>query len=128
MAWPVVAAMAAGAVLSHQRSQQQEAAQRAQMKKAQKQEAAKARYSPWTGFAPNTSRINEPNVDYWGNMMQGMAAGAQFGSQFSGGGADAGDDGYSYVDDTGTHYVPGYYQQYGRQSQNMGGGMYRTNY
>ena len=91
MVWPVVAAMAAGAVMSHQRSQQQEAQQRAQQRKMQRMEAAKARYSPWTGFSPDTRNIPAVRTDPWGSAMQGMAAGAQFGSQFGGGGAAQGE-------------------------------------
>lgn len=47
-------------------------------REARKREAEIARWSPWTGLAPQ--RIDQPNV--LGSAMQGALAGGQFGKQF----------------------------------------------
>jgi hypothetical protein len=71
---------ALGAVMGHQRAQQQEAQQRAARKRQEKSEKAKAKYGAWTGWGPDTGNISQEKSDPWGNMMQGMAAGAEFGT------------------------------------------------
>ena len=43
-------------------------------------QAATAKYSPWTGMAPQA--VAEPNI--LGNVIQGGTAGAMFGQQFAG--------------------------------------------
>lgn len=78
MAWPIWAAMAAGAALGAVRSREQQK----QADKQRKLQAAVAQNMHWTGMTPNLQAFQGP--DTMGNMMQGAAQGAMFNEQFGG--------------------------------------------
>ena len=78
MAWPLVAAMVASAAIGASKEKKLREAQERQLKMQKEMEAAKARYSPWTGFSPDTSSMQTPTADPAMGALQGAAAGAQF--------------------------------------------------
>lgn len=78
MAWPLVAAMVASAAIGASKEKKLREAQERQLKMQKQMEAAKARYSPWTGFSPDTGSMQVATADPAMGALQGAAAGAQF--------------------------------------------------
>lgn len=69
--WPLIAMAALSAAKSY--------SDQKQMDRQRSVEAAKARYSPWTGMKGNSVG----NADYAGNLMGGLGAGAMMSQQMN---------------------------------------------
>lgn len=80
MAWPILAAMAGGALLGAAKSK----AQREADANAMELNAEQMKYSPWTGMKTDM-RSAGPN-SMIASVGEGALSGAMFGSQFGGGG------------------------------------------
>lgn len=76
--WPMIAAMAAGALI---KNKQQEAEAEAEQR-AMTANASAIRYSPWTGM--NASMMAPKGRSKLAGLAEGATSGAMFGQQFGG--------------------------------------------